>query len=59
MRSIVTTIADVAAAALVIAGVAQMYVPAAYLVAGAAVGAASWRATSGAGAGTEIPEGDR
>lgn len=43
---IVTTIADVAAAALVITGVALIYVPAALLVAGAAVGVASWRAST-------------
>jgi hypothetical protein len=40
----VTTILDVVAAALIVAGVAMIFVPAAFIVAGLLVGLASWQA---------------
>lgn len=40
----VTTILDVVAAALIVAGVAMIFVPAAFIVAGVLVGWASWQA---------------
>ncbi len=43
LRNILTTLLDLAAAALVVAGVAMIYVPAALIVAGAALCAVSWR----------------
>lgn len=44
MREILTTLADVLAVALVVAGVACLSVPGALIVAGVLVGFLSWRA---------------
>ncbi len=45
-RNLLTTLLDLAAAALVVAGVALIYVPAALIVAGVALCAVSWRLAS-------------
>lgn len=45
-KQIATTIADLVAVALVVTGLALVYVPAAFIAAGIAVGAGSWRATT-------------
>lgn len=45
-RAVLTTLLDLVAVALVVAGVALIYVPAAYIVAGVALVAVSYRITA-------------
>lgn len=45
MRSIVTTVVDVAAATCLVIGAALVYAPAAWIVAGLLLGAGSWSAS--------------
>lgn len=45
-RTVLTTALDFAAAALAVAGVAFIYVPAAFIAAGAALCVVSWRLAS-------------
>lgn len=45
-RDVATTVADLVAVGLVVAGVALVWVPAALVVAGLLLGAASWRAAA-------------
>lgn len=53
-RSVLTTALDIAAAACVVAGVALIYAPAAFIAAGAALCVVSWRLASDTDA--ETPE---
>lgn len=45
-RDVATTVADLVAVGLIVAGVALVWVPAALVVAGLLLGAASWRAAA-------------